>query len=84
MHQPVRTVRCLCSALILGLSLAAGPGGSPNPAQAQEASQAAFGRLVQSLLPAAKARGVSRGAFDRAFQGVEPDPRIVALTREKS
>ena len=84
MYQPVRTARRLCGALILGLSLAVGPGGAAPAAHAQEASQADFGRFVQSLWPAAKARGVSRGTFDRAFQGVEPDPKIIALTRKQS
>ena len=84
MYQPVRTARRLCGALILGLSLAVGPGGAAPAAHAQEASQAAFGRFVQGLWPAAKARGVSRGTFDRAFQGVEPDPKIIALTRKQS
>ena len=84
MYQPVRAARCLCSALILGLSLSLGVAGVVPAARAQEASQAEFGRFVQSLWPAAKARGVSRGTFDQAFQGVEPDPKIVALTKKQS
>lgn len=83
MHQPFRVVRRLCGALLLGLSLTATLAAGM-PAVAQEASQAGFQRFVQSLWPAAKARGVSRGTFDQAFQGVEPDPKIVALTRKQS
>jgi membrane-bound lytic murein transglycosylase B len=82
MHQPFRTMRRLGGALLLGLSLAIG-GAAPS-AHAQEESQAAFGRFVQSLWPAAKARGVSRGTFDEAFRGVEPDSKIIALTRKQS
>ena len=82
MYQPVRTARRLCGALILGLSL--GLAGAAPAIQAQEDSGAGFGRFVQSLWPAAKARGVSRGTFDQAFEGVEPDPKIIALTRKQS
>jgi membrane-bound lytic murein transglycosylase B len=78
MHQPVRTVRRLCGALLLGLSLTVGFGEAP--ARAQEG----FGRFVQELWPAAKARGVSRATFEEALDGVEPDPKIIALTRKQS
>ncbi|MFC4174716.1 lytic murein transglycosylase [Microvirga sp. GCM10011540] len=84
MQQPIRLARSLCSALILGLSLNLGLGAGTSPAQAQGTSQADFQSFVQSLWPAAKARGVSRGTFEEAFRGVTPDPKIIALTKKQS
>lgn len=84
MRQPLFLVRRLCGALVLGLSFAAGVGELARPAQAQEASQPGFQRFVQGLWPEAKARGVSRATFNEAFRGVEPDPKIIALTRKQS
>jgi lytic murein transglycosylase len=84
MQQSIRSARSLCSALVLGVSLSLGLAVAGPPARAQEASQADFQRFVQSLWPAAKARGVSRGTFDEAFAGVAPDPKIIALTRKQS
>ena len=43
-----------------------------------------FRSYVAGLWPAAKARGVSRKTFDAAFEGVTPDPKIVALTKKQS
>ncbi len=85
MQQPIRVARSLCSALILGLSLNLGLGAAGTaPVMAQEASEAGFQRFVESLWPAARARGVSRATFDEAFRGVGPDPKIVALTKKQS
>jgi membrane-bound lytic murein transglycosylase B len=84
MHQPLQSVRRLCGAFILGLSLSAGMGGAAPAAPAQETSQAGFQHYVEGLWPAAKARGVSRATFNEAFQGVSPDAKIVALTRKQS
>jgi lytic murein transglycosylase len=84
MHLPIRSVRRLCSALTLGLSLAGGLGMPGYSVQAQERPQAGFHRFVQSLWPAARVRGVSRATFDEAFRGVDPDPKIIALTRKQS
>ena len=50
----------------------------------RNAQDAGFQRFVADLWPAAKARGVSRATFDEAFRGVEPDPKIVALTKKQS
>ena len=77
-------VRRLSGALLLGLSLTAGVGLTVAPVQAQEASQAGFQRFVQGLWPAAKARGVSQATFNEAFRGVEPDAKIIALTKKQS
>jgi membrane-bound lytic murein transglycosylase B len=81
MHQPLSLVRRLSGAFFLGLTLTFGAG-SMLPAQAQDA--ASFQRFVQNLWPAAKARGVSRATFEEAFRDVEPDAKIVALTRKQS
>src|SRR5918993_2926333 len=77
-------VRRLSGALLLGLSLTAGVGLTASPVQAQEASQAGFQRFVQGLWPEARARGVSQATFNEAFRGVEPDAKIIALTRKQS
>ena len=54
------------------------------PVSAQDAQSVGFQRFVEGLWPAARARGVSRGTFDEAFRGVEPDSKIVALTKKQS
>src|SRR5918993_4819096 len=77
-------VRRLSGALLLGLSLTAGVGLTASPVQAQEASQAGFQRFVQGLWPEARARGVSQATFNEAFRGVEPDAKIIALTKKQS
>ncbi|WP_230531411.1 lytic murein transglycosylase [Microvirga roseola] len=84
MRQPFRSVRRLSGALTLGLSLALPLSGAFAPAQAQQTSQASFDRFVESLWPAAKTRGVSRATFNAAFSGVEPDAKIIALTKKQS
>ncbi|NIX77978.1 lytic murein transglycosylase [Microvirga terricola] len=86
MHQPSRPARRFFGgALFLGLCLSLSLAWAPlAPARAQDISQASFQRFVQSLWPAAKARGVSRATFDEAFRGVEPDPKIIALTKKQS
>lgn len=55
----------------------------PKPA-AQAGQAGSFNSFVQSLWPAAQARGISRATFDLAFQGVTLDPSVVALTRKQS
>ncbi|KAB0268921.1 lytic murein transglycosylase [Microvirga brassicacearum] len=66
----------VCVSLVIGLAA--------TPSQAQDGQQADFRAFVQNLWPAAKARGVSRATFDDAFRGVEPDAKIIALTRKQS
>jgi membrane-bound lytic murein transglycosylase B len=77
-------VRRLSGALLLGLSLTAGVAVVALPVQAQEASQAGFQRFVQGLWPEARARGISQATFNEAFRGVEPDAKIIALTKKQS
>ncbi|VAW12227.1 Membrane-bound lytic murein transglycosylase B [hydrothermal vent metagenome] len=36
-----------------------------------------YNRLVEGLWPEARARGISRATFDRAFAGVVPDPGVL-------
>jgi len=55
---------------------------APSPGRAQ--AQGDFRRFVEALWPEARARGVSRATFDEAFQGVAPDPKIIALTKKQS
>ncbi|MGX1789439.1 lytic murein transglycosylase [Bosea sp. NPDC055332] len=87
----MRPVTVLAFAVALGLGPAlAQTTGSINPARAQtpkpEARPAApgFDGFLKALWPMAQARGISRKTFDLAFQGVTPDPSIVALTRKQS
>ncbi len=87
----MRPVTVLAFAVALGLGPAlAQTTGSINPARAQgpkpEARPAAPGRagFRETLWAKAQARGISRKTFDLAFQGVTPDPSIVALTRKQS
>ena len=84
MRQPLSLMRRLSGALLLGLSFTAGVAAASAPVLAQDVSEAGFQRFVQGLWPAAKARGVSRATFKEAFRGVEPDPRIIALTKKQS
>jgi membrane-bound lytic murein transglycosylase B len=42
-----------------------------------------FRSFLDELWPQAQARGVSRTTFDAAFAGVEPDPRVLAVTRRQ-
>jgi membrane-bound lytic murein transglycosylase B len=75
MQQPIRLARrLLCGAFLLGLVLSTG--------QAQ--AQTGFQSFIEGLWPQAKARGISRATFSEAFRGVEPDSKIIALTRKQS
>jgi membrane-bound lytic murein transglycosylase B len=70
-------------ALVLAIGLV--PPAYAPPAMAQPSvGQGDFGRFVEALWPDARARGVSRATFEEAFQGVTPDPKIVALTTKQS
>lgn len=46
-------------------------------AASQQARADKFQNCVQSLWPAAKAGGVTRATFDRAFKGVTHDPEVI-------
>src|SRR3954451_5215441 len=51
------------------------------PTRAQEA--ASFDAFLRELWPLARGRGITRATFDLAFQGVAPDPRIIAATKRE-
>jgi membrane-bound lytic murein transglycosylase B len=67
--------------LALGLALAVALAWAL-PAQAQQApaTDAAFQKFVSELWKDAQAQGISRATFNLAFQGVTPDPRVIAAT----
>lgn len=50
----------------------------PHPARAAPTDAASFSAFVEALWPDAQAAGVSRATFDRAFEGVTPDPALRA------
>jgi membrane-bound lytic murein transglycosylase B len=52
------------------------------PAKA-EAADPQFRAFIESLWPQAKAHGVRRETFDRAFKDVTEDPSVLALTRKQ-
>lgn len=90
-RDPVHRRSSLLNALILlmglGAGLSAGPAAFAAPPKAQAAPTAkasAFATFLAALWRDAQARGISRRTFDAAFQGVTPDPSIVALTRKQS
>jgi len=82
------------AAVALALAFAAAPADAAPPrkshaaiaaarkaaAEAARKQEAAFRAFVADLWPLAEARGVSRGAFDAAFDGVSYDPAVVART----
>jgi membrane-bound lytic murein transglycosylase B len=67
--------------LLLALAAAsvtarAGPNETPR-------SDASFKTYLAELWTDARARGVTRATFDAAFAGVEPDPRVLAVTKRQ-
>ncbi|NNM71305.1 lytic murein transglycosylase [Enterovirga aerilata] len=66
-----------------GAAEAQRPAPSPSASQGAAARPEAFGRFLESLWPEARSAGVSRATFDEAFRGLEPDPKVVALTRRQ-
>ena len=69
MSRSCAEIRLTRRALCAGLALAA------VPARAQEAAD--FKDFLETLWPAAKARGVSRGTFSGAVAGLTPDPALM-------
>ena len=51
---------------------------SPGAGEAQ-----GFSRFLEGLWPDAQAAGISRATFNAAFNGLQPDPKVVALTRSQ-
>lgn len=54
-------------------------GALATPFLATRAEARSFGEFVSSLRSAATGAGVSSATFERAFRGVEPNPRVVQL-----
>ena len=61
--------------LILSLLALAAPAviGLPHRAEAAQT----FGQWVERFWPAAKAAGITRETYDRAFKGMTPDPKVI-------
>ena len=57
---------------------------APAPKSASPVRNRAFLVFVASLWPMAEALGVSRATFDRAFEGVVFDPKVVAQTQRQA
>lgn len=53
------------------------------PGLVRPAEARSFEAFVASLWPAASAAGVSRAVFDRAFAGVQPNPRVIELSQRQ-
>lgn len=70
---------------LLVLALLALPGGMAGHAAASQPSlPSSFDPLLETLWPAAQAKGISRATFDAAFKGLSPDPRVIAATSVQS
>jgi lytic murein transglycosylase len=52
------------------------------PALAQ-ARQQTFAAFVNDLWPDARAKGITRATFDRAMNGVTPNPKVIAATQRQ-
>ena len=59
--------------------------GLATSAQAQlvKPNSVQFDQFVADLWKDAQAKGISRGTFVRAFDGVTPDPRVIATTKKQ-
>jgi lytic murein transglycosylase len=72
----------IMGAVALALAVALTP--LPIAAQrAPEARDASFSAFLSALWPDARERGISRATFDLAFNGIEPDQRVIAATRRQ-
>lgn len=55
------------------------------PAQAEPVqADPAFDRWVRSLLPVAKANGIKEEVFERAFEGITPDPAVLEAANNQA
>ncbi|MGD9828210.1 MAG: lytic murein transglycosylase [Hyphomicrobiaceae bacterium] len=86
--RPARADRLLAvvlAAMTLALVLRADatPVAAQTPVPAQAKATAAFRAWIETLWPEARAVGVSRPTFDRAFAGVTPDLKLPDLARRR-
>lgn len=74
------------AAMLVALgAIFSGGGGAVTPAAAQDAVDlSGFDAWRDSFRPRALAAGISADVFDAAFDGVEPDPRIIERDRNQS
>jgi lytic murein transglycosylase len=52
-------------------------------AQTVDTRDPAFDHFIAGLWKDAQAKGITRGTFNNAFQGVTPDPRVIATTKRQ-
>src|ERR1700755_1518188 len=52
-------------------------------AQLAKPNSVQFEQFVADLWPDAQKKGIPRGPFVRAFDGVTPDPRVIATTKKQ-
>jgi membrane-bound lytic murein transglycosylase B len=71
------------AALFIAFGLTLTLAGIANGQQAAERADAGFERFVADLWKDAKADGISRDTFERAFAGVMPDPRVMRATQRQ-
>ncbi len=81
MCRGLRALVCAGAFLALSASFAGAASASRTPPSARDR---AFAGFIASLWPMAEALGVSRGTFDRAFEGVAFDPKVVAQTQRQA
>jgi membrane-bound lytic murein transglycosylase B len=70
----------LCRALLAAAGFIAAFSVSVHAEEAETPSKSQFAAFLKDLWASAKADNISRETFDRAFAGVAPDPRVIALT----
>jgi membrane-bound lytic murein transglycosylase B len=66
------------AAILFAVALA-----SPAQAQLVKPNSVQFEQFVADLWPDAQAKGITRGTFIRAFDGVTPDPKVIATTKKQ-
>ena len=71
--------------ILRALAIVGFTAGLATSAQAQLAkpNSVQFEQFVADLWKDAQAKGISRGTFVRAFDGVTPDPRVIATTKKQ-
>ncbi len=68
---------------ILAAILFAAALASPAQAQLVKPNSVQFEQFVADLWPDAQKNGITRGTFVRAFDGVTPDPKVIATTKKQ-
>jgi membrane-bound lytic murein transglycosylase B len=79
-----RVASLVVAVAIVAASLGAGvaqPSRQPATETVAAGQASSFARFVAGLRPDAQAAGIARATFDAAFAGVQPDPKVIVLTR---